>query len=127
MIAFPFAIFCLALLALCAALLCAAAVRYSRTPPDHPDRGARRDTVRLLALVSVSLGLAAARTQFLSTSLPFLALSVTLVLLGIAAIGLAVRLAGAYRHDRNRPPDPGLPDVKTLRSRFSSPPEERKR
>jgi hypothetical protein len=108
-------------LVLSIALLGIAAARFVRTPALHPDQTARLDTVRLLSVLTAAMGLALARTQFLSTSRPFLVLSLTLVPCGLIAIWLMVRLIGAYRRERTRPTDPTLPDVETLQSRISSP------
>jgi hypothetical protein len=123
--AVPFAIFCLVLMILCALLLCAGGVRLHRTPRGHLERAVRRDTVRLLALVTVSMGLATARTQFLSTSLPFLVLSAALILLGVVAVWLMGGLTRAYRRDKTQTPDPVLPDIETLQSRITPPPDRR--
>ena len=124
--AVPLAIFCLMLMILCTLLLFAGAVRLYRTPRDHAEHAVRRDTVRLLALVTVSMGIATARTQFLSTSLPFLVLSAVLILLGIAALWLMGGLARAYRRGKMQTPDPVLPDIETLQSRITPPPDRRK-
>jgi predicted Na+-dependent transporter len=121
LIAVPLAIFCSVLILLCLLLLCVAIGRLLRTPRTHPDRGARLDTVRLLGVLSAALGLALARTQFLSTSPPFLILSVALVPFGMIAFWLMVRLVNTYRHQNERPSDSNLPDVETLQSRISSP------
>ena len=72
-------------------------------PRCHPDRGARRDTVRLL---SRSVGRPGAcrrfERSFCRSSLPFLILSVALVPLGLLAFWLMVRLLGAYRREKKR-------------------------
>ena len=77
--------------------------------------------MRLLSVLTAAMGLALARTQFLSTSRPFLALSIALIPCGLIAVWLMMRLIGAYRQERTRPADPTLPDVETLQSRISSP------
>jgi predicted membrane channel-forming protein YqfA (hemolysin III family) len=109
------------LLLLCIVLLCAAVGRLLRTSPAHPDRGARRDTVLLLSVLSGAMGLALVRTQFMSTTRLFLALSVALVPLGLIAFWLMVRLVGVYRHEKERPADSTLPDIETIQSRISPP------
>ena len=112
----------------CAVILCfVAAVRLKRTPSAHPDLGARRDMARLLGVVAGGLGMSVARTQFLPTSLPFIALSVLLLLPGVLALWLIVRLLHQYRRERVVPADPTLPDVETLQSRFSPPSDGPKR
>ncbi|MCW3101019.1 MAG: hypothetical protein JWL77_6637 [Chthonomonadaceae bacterium] len=121
MIAVPLATFCIVLLLLCIVLLCAAIGRLLRTPPTHPDRGARRDTVLLLIVLSSAMALALIRTQFMSTTRLFLALSVALVPLGLMAFWLMVRLIGVYRREKERPVDSTLPDIETLQSRISPP------
>lgn len=119
MIAVPLATFCLVLMLFCIVLLCVAIGRLLRTPPAHPDRAARRDTVLLLLVITGAMGLALARTQFLSTSRAFLILSIALIPFGIAAFRLVVRLIGAYRRQKDRKPDEPLPDLEVLQSRIS--------
>jgi hypothetical protein len=114
MIAVQFATFCVVVV-----LLCVTAVRLRGTPHTHPDLAARRDTVRLMGVLAVGLGLSVVRTQFLPTSIAFILLSVALVPAGAAALWLIVRLIGAYRHESVRLTDPALPDVKTLQARIS--------
>jgi hypothetical protein len=125
LIAVPFAIICGALTLLSIVLLLGAIVRLARTPRSHPDRGARWNTARLLAIVSVALGLSVIRTQFLSTSRPFLILSVALVPFGIAALWLTVQLVRTYRSEKERPSDQTLPDLEAVQSRISPPSMER--
>jgi uncharacterized membrane protein HdeD (DUF308 family) len=121
LIAVPLATFCIVLLLLCIVLLCAAIGRLLRTPPVHPDRGARRDTVLLLSVLTGAMGLALIRTQFMSTTRLFVVLSVALVPFGLIAFWLMVRLVGVYRREKERPADPTLPDIETLQSRISPP------
>ncbi len=119
MIAVPLATFCIVLLMLVVVLLCVSVGRLLRTPKSHPDRAARRDTVRLLFVLCGALGLAALRTQYLSSSRPFLILTVGLVPLGMVACWLMVRLIGAYRHQNAAPLDQTLPDLESVQSRIS--------
>ena len=121
MIVVPLARFCIVLILLCIVLLCVAIRRLVRTPRKHPERMARIDTVRLFLVVLGALGIALARTQFLSTSRLFLILSVALMPFGLSAFWLMFRLVGAYRRDKAAPRDTTLPDVQTLQSRISSP------
>ncbi len=114
MIAVQFATFCVVVV-----LLCVTAVRLRGTPQTHPDLAARWDTVRLMGVLAVGLGLSVVRTQFLPTSIAFILLSVALVPAGAAALWLIVRLTRAYRNESAPPADPGLPDVKTLQARIS--------
>lgn len=121
MIVVPLARFCIILILLCLVLLCVASGRLMRTPRKHPERRARIDTVRLFVVVLGALGIALARTQFLSTSPLFLILSVALMPFGLSAFWLMFRLIGAYRRDKAGPRDTTLPDVEALQSRISSP------
>jgi len=117
----PLARFCIVLILICIVLLCVAVGRLSRTPRKHPERRARIDTVRLFAVVLGALGLALARTQFLSTSPLFVGLSVALMPFGLYAFWLMFRLIGVYRQDKVGPQDTMRPDVQALQSRISSP------
>lgn len=119
MIVVPFAIFCLVLMTLCLLLFCVAIGRFARTPRLHPDRPARADMARLTVIAMVILGLALARSQFISTSRPFQLLSVALLPCGLAAIWLTTRLIGTYRRGGAIPADTSLPDVKAVQSRIS--------
>ena len=125
MIAVPLATFCIVLLLIVVVLLCVSVGRLLRTPRAHPDRAARRDIVRLFSVLSGALGLAAVRTQYLSSSRPFLLLTVGLVPLGLVAFWLMVRLTGAYRHQNEQPLDQILPDLESVQSRISPPSMER--
>jgi hypothetical protein len=102
-------------------LLVVATVRLRRTSSGHPDRAARRDYARLLAVVAAGLGLSVVRTQFLPESRMFLGLSIALVPLGFMALWLIARLIGVYRHQKPASADPTLPDVQTVRSRINPP------
>ena len=121
MIVVPLARFCIALILVCVVLLCVAIGRLVRTPRKHPERRARFDTMRLFLVLLAALGLALARTQFLSYSRPFLLLSVALLPFGLSAFWLMFRLIAAYRQDRGVSQDTTLPDVQALQSRITSP------
>lgn len=119
MIVVPLGIFCFVLMLLCLIGLIIAGVHLVRTGRLQPDRGARVDRMRLLTMATITFGLAAARTQFLSTSRPFLIISILLVLCGIVVLALLTRLIRAYRSEQAPPADSTLPDVATLQSRIS--------